>query len=294
MGKVTKIRKPLGVTIAVGNQKGGVGKTTNSVHIAAALGEMGHRVLLVDLDPTASATKHLGFEPEDVAGTPEVLLAYYTVEQAALKAGELSEGQDLPENVDLIPSRLELARLDEGLKDIKDARKLLIGPLAEAKKTYDFIILDTAPHPGNTTTFAAYSAADWFLLSVFPAPLAIAGLSDALKDFVEIKKNVNKELEVLGVVISSVKRSSNLWKECVSILESYFPKRSFKSTVSNSVVMERLSGEGVTLFQRKKFRKHKLTEEYRNLAREIELRVQNREAFISGKLRKKAKLRRVG
>src|SRR6266568_2885683 len=96
--------KRQGIVIGVGNQKGGVGKSTNTVHIAAALGEKGFKVLIIDLDPSAGATKHLGIPPEGFLGTLELLTTAETPRTLAISEG-------MPPNVHLIPARTELAEL---------------------------------------------------------------------------------------------------------------------------------------------------------------------------------------
>src|SRR5262244_3658607 len=105
--------RPHGIVIGIGNQKGGVGKSTNTVHIAAALGEKGYRVLVVDLDPSAGATKHLGIPPDGFAGTLELLTTRETPQTLAITDG-------MPKNVHLIAARNELAELDKLLSKFVD------------------------------------------------------------------------------------------------------------------------------------------------------------------------------
>src|SRR3712207_3757056 len=109
---------PQGAVIAVGNQKGGVGKTTNTVHLATALGLRGHRCLIIDLDPSAGATKHLGIPVQSFAGTLELLTTEETVETLAINEG-------LPAQVDLIPARTQLAELDNLLSKFDDRTRIL-------------------------------------------------------------------------------------------------------------------------------------------------------------------------
>src|SRR5262249_47489790 len=122
----------LGVLIAVGNQKGGVGKTTNCVHLAAALGERGYRCLILDLDPAAGATKHLGVPVHSFAGTLELLTTGETPQSLALAEG-------MPNGVHLIPSRPQLAELDTLLSKFVDKTTVLERPLGLARPCYDFI-----------------------------------------------------------------------------------------------------------------------------------------------------------
>lgn len=275
--------KPLGIVIGVGNQKGGVGKSTNTVHVAAALGEKGYRCLIIDLDPTAGATKLFGIDPDSFAGTLELL----TDENET--PANLAITENMPEGVSLIPARTDLNNLDTILGPMSDRVRLLDAPLTIARRQYDYIFLDTPPSAGATVTVAAYASADWFLLSVFPEPLAIGGLSSALKDIQQARKRLNRNLEILGVVIAKVRRTTKLWAEVDAVVKANLPGRGFKTAISDAVAMSRLSGKGITLFQDKRLTKHKLANEYRNLVAEIELRTQNRTEFLQGRLTKRPK-----
>ena len=275
---LNKNGKPKGIVVAVGNQKGGVGKSTNTVHLAAALGERGYRVLIIDLDPTAGSTKLLGVETEDYQGTVELLLGQGSIQDLAIT-------ENMPKGVELVPARMELSTLETQLSKNRflDKTSILDEPLKEARKVYDYIFLDTPPSPWDVTTVAAYATTDWFLLSVFPQPLAIGGLTDAINDIAQVRKTKNRHLEVLGVIICAVKRTSKLWEEIEGLIKTFFPGRGFDAVISQSVVIERLSGEGKTLFQDKKLSKHKVADEYRALAKEIEYRTLNREKFLAKK-----------
>jgi chromosome partitioning protein len=129
-----------GIVIGIGNQKGGVGKSTNTVHLAAALGEKGHQVLVIDLDPSAGATKHLGIPPNGFAGTLELLTTGETPQTLAISEG-------MPANVHLIPTRAELAELESLLSKYVDRTSLLDRALTLARPHYDFVLLDTPPNP---------------------------------------------------------------------------------------------------------------------------------------------------
>jgi chromosome partitioning protein len=264
-----------GVVIAVGNQKGGVGKSTNTVHLAAALGEKGYSSLIIDLDPSAGSTKHLGIPPESFAGTLELLTTEETPETLAVT-------EKMPKNVSLIPARAELAELDHLLSKFVDRTRILERAINLAKPTYDFIFLDTPPNPGAITTVAAYSSAEWFLLSAFPHPLAVGGLNEALKDIIDVRARRNPTLEVLGVIVTAVDARSNLWREVEDVVNRALPGRSFQTKISQAIEIAKCSGRGKTLLQIKGHEKHPVANQYRALATEIEERVLNRDEFIAG------------
>jgi chromosome partitioning protein len=270
-------KERLGVPIAVGNQKGGVGKTTNTVHIAAALGQRGYRSLIIDLDPAAGATKHLGIPIQSFAGTLELLTTSETPRTLAIT-------EDMPEGVHIIPARPQLAELDSLLSKYVDRTGLLEHPIQLATPHYDFIFLDTPPSAGATTTVAAYSIADWFLLSAFPHPLSIGGLNEAFKDIADVRKQRNPKLEVLGVVLCCVDTRTNLAGEVEEVVARELPGRAFQTKITQATALPKCSGRGKTLFQVEAYADHKVTRQYRSLAFEVEQRVLNRDAFLAGEL----------
>jgi chromosome partitioning protein len=232
-----------GIVIAVGNQKGGVGKTTNTVHLAAALGMRGYKSLIIDLDPAAGATKHLGVPANSFAGTLELLTTEETVANLALS-------ENLPRGVELIPSRPQLSEIDSLLSKYVDRTTILDRPLALARDQYDFVFLDTTPAAASVPTVAAYSTADWFLLSAFPHPLSLAGLTEAFNDIADVRRHRNPRLEVLGVVFTNVDgRATTLRAQLEAVVNEALPGRRFQNFISQAVILPKLSGEGKTLFQ---------------------------------------------
>lgn len=270
--------KPLGITIAVGNQKGGVGKTTNSIHLAAALGLRGYRCLVIDLDPAAGATKHLGVPVNSFAGSLELMSTDESVENLVVT-------DDMPTGVHLIPSRPQLSELDSLLSKFADRTKTLDRPTARARKTYDFIFLDTAPSAAAITTVAAYSTADWFILSAFPHPLSLAGLNEALRDIADVRRHRNPGLEILGVVFANVDgRATRLRSQLETVVQEVLPGRQFETSISQAVIVPQTSGQGKTLFQLDDYADIGVAMRYLRLSAEVEHRVTNRENFLAGRL----------
>ncbi|MHC1763392.1 MAG: ParA family protein [Verrucomicrobiia bacterium] len=266
--------------IAVGNQKGGVGKTTNTVHIARALAEVGRKVLIIDLDMNHGATRHFGVEPEAFLGSFELMVGVEEPQNLVLSAEDKQEGVSLPVNVDLIPAARKLERIDQAISaksKFVTPHEVLRAPLNALRGTYDYIFLDTAPN-ATLPTLAAYMNADYFILSAMPDPFAIAGLNDALRDIMDAKERGNSELVLLGVVISGVDKRTSLANTLSDFVEQSFrigqsaDSVKFKSTIGRSTVIPQTQKVGKTLFETHST--HKVTDEYRALAVEIETRLQ--------------------
>lgn len=262
--------------IAIGNQKGGVGKTTTTVHLAAALGEIGRRCLIIDLDMNQGATRHFGIPSESFLGAFEVLTGDEQPEDVILTS---EDGVELPANVHLIAARRNLEKIDKALLSINKfiiTQDVLLKPLRSLEGRYDYIFLDTAPN-ATTPTIAAYKAAHYFLLAAMPDPFAVAGLNDALTDIQGAQQNGNPGLRLLGVILSGVDgRRTRLATALIGYVERQFSvggsrSAKFQTTVSRSTVVPEAQKVGKTLFQTAPT--HKLCEQYRALARELEVRL---------------------
>lgn len=277
--------------IAVGNQKGGVGKTTNSVHIAAALGEMGRKCLIIDLDANQGSTRHLGVPSTSFLGTYEVLIGEEQPLDVIITNGE--DDVEIPKNVDLIPASRKLESIEDALRQHSKfivEQDILIKPLRTLQGQYDYIFLDTAPN-ANAPTVAAYKAARWFILAAMPSPFAIAGLNDALTDIQDAQNNGNPDLEVLGVVLAGVDgRRTRLATALIDYVEKTFrfgdeTSAKFKTVISRSVVIDEAQRAGKTLFDTHP--DHKVTDQYRSIAKEVEARLKvdvtlSKEAVANG------------
>lgn len=264
--------------IAIGNQKGGVAKTTNTVHLATALGELGRKVLIIDLDMNHGATRHFGIRADSFLGTFEVLIG----EEEPLEVIVTGEEEDvtLPPNVNIIPARRKLEYIDKALSGKSKftvTQDVLLLPLQKLQGRYDYIFLDTAPN-ATTPTIAAYKAANWFILSAMPDPFAIAGLSDALNDIDDAQKQGNPSLRLLGVIVSGVDKRTLLSQSLTDYVQNIFSvdgssSAKFETVIGRSTVIPQSQKLGQTLFQTNRF--HKVTEQYRQLALEVEQRILN-------------------
>jgi len=235
-----------------------------------------------DLDMNHGATRHFGIPPETFLGTFEVLMGEEL--PADVIVTNEDEGVDLPPNVDLLSARRNLEKIDHALLTKSKfifLQDVLIKPLRSLFGKYDYIFLDTAPN-ATTPTIAAYKAAKWFLLTAMPDPFAIAGLTDALHDIEDAQNNGNAELRLLGVVLAGVDKRTRLANTLTSYVEETFtidPTHSLKfiTTISRSTAVPQAQRVGKTIFQTEP--EHKVAEQYRMLARELEARI----AQIEGK-----------
>jgi chromosome partitioning protein len=267
--------KTTGIVIGIGNQKGGVGKTTNTVHLAAAFGERGYKVLVIDADPAAGATKHLGISQKSQSGTFEL------VTRRDSNPLSLAVKEGMPKNVSVIPSRTELAEVESYVSKYIDRTDFFREPLRKARLIYDLILIDTGPSARFLTTVSTYVAADWFLLSALPHALSVFGLNEALADIADVRANRNPNLEILGVVITGVDGRTKSWREVDALIKEHFPTRAFNTLISRAEAFVKASNKGKTLFQMRPMKADKVIEQYRELTTEIEWRIQNREQFLA-------------
>lgn len=266
--------------IAIGNQKGGVGKSTLAVHLSAALGERGNHCLIWDLDMNRGSTLQLGIPKEmPVLGSYEVLTGVEDPIEVIVRNGDF-EDIEFPQNVYLIPARRNLEEIDAALStkhrfgNPKDILKPLIHGV---KDRFDYVFLDTAPNL-TLPTVAAYKATDYFLLSAIPEPLAMEGLSDALQDIATVREQGNPSLRLIGVVLSAVKgRKTRLQRELINYIHITFDSssdpfiRSYNTFIGETTYICESQKLGKTMFQL--YPEHKVTQQYRELAQELEDRL---------------------
>lgn len=272
--------------IGVGMQKGGVGKTTNAVHLAVALARMGRRCLLWDLDENCGATKLLKVETEGLATTVGVLTGEVAPEEAVI-AGDQIPG--LGEGADFIAAGRSLAMLDAKLGErdrFFNANDCLKAPLAamRALGRWDYVILDTGP-TASTPTRAAYMAADYFILSVMAETMGLAGLGDALEDLANVRRpGRNAGLELLGVVVCGMDRRRNLakgWEEQIG--SKLRGKRGealkFGATIGRYAAVDSAAHQAKTVFDSEPG--HPVAAQFAKWAREVEARVAGYERLKS-------------
>jgi chromosome partitioning protein len=201
--------------IAVINQKGGVGKTTTTVNLAAALALAGKRVCVVDLDPQAHASTHLGVEPD---GT---LPSLYDVLVANKPLSEVR--RDVTENLSLVPSDINLAAAEVELAGIVGREVILREAMAQDAYGADFVLMDCGPSLG-VLTLNALAAADEVFIPLQPHFLALHGLSKLLETTALVARRINPKLVVSGVVVCLYDAATKLAQEVVTDLTAFLDK----------------------------------------------------------------------
>jgi chromosome partitioning protein len=219
------------VIITVTNQKGGVGKTTTAVNVAAALAFSGARVLLVDTDPQGHSSISCVTQPDD---SPYSL--YDVLGGGRVKIEDVIMRSTVP-GLDVAVSRISMAKLEPSLIGEIDGHYRLRDALASVRDTYRYILIDTPPTLG-LITLNALVAATHLLIPIQSSYLCLEGTDDLLETIEKVRKIANPQLQILGVLITLHDTRTNIAKDVVDRIHSVFGKKVFKTFISKSVKIE--------------------------------------------------------
>ena len=255
----------MGKIIALVNQKGGVGKTTSSINLAASLGVLKRRVLLVDLDPQGNSTTGIGIDKSEIKKSVyDLLIDNATLEEVVVKT-KFKNLCTIPATINLAGADIELmekSRLEPGFVKGGQLKKYL----SQAKEIFDYIIIDCPPSLGILTT-NALTAADSVIIPVQCEFFALEGIMQLLNTIMLAQKNLNPTLDIEGVLLTMLDNRTNLGLEVVEDIKSYFKERVYDTIIPRLVRLSEAPSHGKPILA---YDPHSRgTEAYLNLAKEV-------------------------
>ena len=229
----------MGRIIAITNQKGGVGKTTTAVNLAATLAEAGQRVLLLDFDPQGNASSGLGVERSEIRSSIyDVITGNSGIEETILR--------DWMENLDLIPADMSLAACDAELADVENKNLILRGALRPLREKYEYLLIDCPPSLG-TITVNALSAADTVLIPIQCEYYALEGLRQVLSSIEIVQEALNPSLLIEGIVFTMYDGRIRLSQEVVKTMRKNFRGNIFQSMIPRNVRLAEAPSHGLPI-----------------------------------------------
>lgn len=246
-------------TISLANQKGGVGKTTSAVNCAAAIGALGKKVLLLDLDPQGNATSGVGVQRKKVkTSSYDIIIGRSKASEAIIDTGF--------KNLHVIPSQISLAGAEFELIDTNNRELLIKSALEEISDNYDYIFIDCPPSLG-ILSLNALAASDGIIIPMQCEFYALEGLSQLMLSIKQVKKLYNPNLEITGILVTMFNGRLNLSLQVLDELKKYYADKLFATGVVRNVRLSEAPSYGEPIIY---YDKHsKGAEAYMAIAKEI-------------------------
>lgn len=213
--------------ISIVNQKGGVGKTTTAVNLAASLGAIGYKTLLIDIDPQGNSTSGVGINKREVKNSSyDIIIGNASTDETIIKTEF--------KNLFLIASNIDLAAAEIEIVDLEHRESRLKNAILPVRGDYDFILIDCPPSLGLITTNALCSS-DSIIVPIQCEYYALEGLSQLMNTVRRIKRQYNDRLEIEGVLLTMYDGRLNLTQQVVREVKKYFPKKVFRTAIPRGV-----------------------------------------------------------
>jgi len=249
----------MGKIIAISNQKGGVGKTTTAINLAAALGVLEFKVLLVDADPQANSTSGVGFDPRNITKSVyECLINDIEPKEAILKT-------ESP-NLDILPAHIDLVGAEIELIQLPNREKMMRASLSKVKDDYDFVIIDCSPSLG-LITINSLTAADSVIIPVQCEYFALEGLGKLLNTIKIVQSRLNPDLDIEGLLLTMFDVRLRLSNNVVDEVKMHFQTMMFDTIIQRNTKLGEAPSHGQTIIMHDASCKGAVN--YLNLAREI-------------------------
>ena len=230
----------MGKIIAIANQKGGVGKTTTAINLAASLAILEKKVLIIDADTQANTTSGLNYNPQDVEGK-----TLYEVMIGQVSAAETVVPTEM-ENLKMIPSHINLVGAEIEIIDLPDRDHILRKALEPIRGDYDYIIIDCAPSLGLITV-DCLTAADSVIIPVQCEYFALEGITLLLQTVKKVQKGINPELQIGGIFFTMYDSRVRLAHDVVNQVKSYFKDLVFETVIPRNVRLSEAPSHGVPI-----------------------------------------------